>query len=346
LEEKDEIFVLSKTDFFDKKQTIAVLGVVRNPGDDFGFAQNMTLRDALIRANGFNTGADISRIELERFETVAGVSAKSIVKEIKLRDTVLFRNYDPQLDMKLQNSDRIIVRTIPNFKGYRFVSIKGEVKYPGEYLLLKDDEKLLDLIERAGGLTAIAAPRDAVLTRSDTEENLGFILMDLEKAQATPNSTYNYKLKQGDLITVPATKEFVTIQGAVESEEVEAYKRVSIAYQEGKDIPYYIDEYVGGIDREKRGRYYLTSVRYPNGVTKKTKSYFFHLIKKYPPIRAGAIITVKAVPEKAKKADGSNNGETKKVDWESVMQKTTAAITTILLITTLGTQLSASIGGR
>ncbi|HJN63926.1 MAG TPA: SLBB domain-containing protein, partial [Flavobacteriales bacterium] len=59
-------------------------------------------------------------------------------------------------EFMLQPFDQVFVRENPSFEAARNVMLYGEVKYPGEYTLLRKDEKVSSLIKRAGGLTKYA----------------------------------------------------------------------------------------------------------------------------------------------------------------------------------------------
>ena len=74
----------------------------------------------------------------------------------------------------------LVIRRIPDFEFFKTVTIGGEVKYPGAYPLLSKDEKILSVIERAGGVTNEAFLQGARLYRADESEK-GFILLKLEK---------------------------------------------------------------------------------------------------------------------------------------------------------------------
>ncbi len=69
----------------------------------------------------------------------------------------------------LKINDYLFVRTVPEWKLYRTVSVSGEVKYPGTYTI-KIGERLSSLIERAGGFTKRAYLRGAVFTRNSVRD--------------------------------------------------------------------------------------------------------------------------------------------------------------------------------
>jgi len=77
---------------------------------------------------------------------------------------------DPVNDIALQENDYLFVRSIPDWQLYRKVTLTGEVKFPGEYALVKA-ERLSSLLDRAGGFSDKAYIRGAVLTRSTVRDS-------------------------------------------------------------------------------------------------------------------------------------------------------------------------------
>jgi polysaccharide biosynthesis/export protein len=330
LNSKDEIFILSKAGF-NENFKVTITGSVRNPGEQ-PLTANTTLRDVLFRAGGLTLDADRGKIEISRVQVVKGQLMEIKMKEIALEvsDTLYIQN-DSLANFKLQPYDQIAVRRLPGYELLTSMTLAGEVKYPGVYTIISKTERIADVIKRAGGLTAAAEIRDATMTRN--VEDAGFVILDLDKALKNKNSPYNYLAKPGDVITVPRAREMVSIEGAVAYPEIEIVQRISMSYRPGANLTYYIDEYAGGLSREKRGRYYLTSVRYPNGIVRSTKSSFFNLIKKYPEVRPGCVITVGAKSIKQKTtSSGGAVAEKSKVDWEDVTKTAFGTLTSVFTI--------------
>ena len=80
----------------------------------------------------------------------------------------------------LQPYDVVAVRTIPEFRESLSVKLQGEVRFPGTYAF-KRGETLTQVLERAGGLTAMAHASAAVFTREDLREQEVKQLEDLRK---------------------------------------------------------------------------------------------------------------------------------------------------------------------
>jgi SLBB domain len=193
------------------------------------------------------------------------------------------------------------------------VKLDGEVKYPGTYSKLNNDERLSSFIERAGGLKENSNASGAILYRlRDTivrenpllkrnlpkyiKDSAGKIIdsvlfnpsepviIDLVKALKYKNSKYDMVLFEGDIIYIPEVNPIVTIKGAVQTQ-------LKIYFdKDHTNLGYYIGK-AGGLGvRPWRKRIYIT---YANGKSQRTHNFgFFHF---YPKVEEGSIIVV---PEK------------------------------------------------
>jgi len=157
LKEFDVIRVLSIDDF-DDDFNIVVKGAVRNAGK-FDFGSGMNLQAALILSGGLTQQAQGSRVEVSRImeydiETNKLKPRRTVVKNIKIGDDLVLSS-DAE-EFILQPFDQVFVRSNPDFEPAVNVTILGEVKYPGTYSILRKNEKVSSLINRAGGLTNYA----------------------------------------------------------------------------------------------------------------------------------------------------------------------------------------------
>jgi hypothetical protein len=234
------------------------------------------------------------------------------------------------------------VRKNPTFHLQENVKINGEVKYPGTYSKLDNDERLSSFIERAGGLKENSNVDGAVLYRlhditmngnalakkSETnyiKDSTGKIIdsnvpdasepisIDLDKALKNKNSKYDMVLREGDIIYIPETNPIVTIRGVVQSE-------LKIYFdKEHNKLGYYIDKAGGFGVRPWRKRIFVT---YANGRSRRTRNFgFFHF---YPKVEAGSVVVVPLRPE------GKNFGE-----FASQAIVTTLPLILVYLITRL-----------
>jgi protein involved in polysaccharide export with SLBB domain len=61
--------------------------------------------------------------------------------------------------------DHVFIRKSPGFEREQLIKIEGEVNYPGEFAIASANERISDVINRAGGLNQFAYPKGASLVR-------------------------------------------------------------------------------------------------------------------------------------------------------------------------------------
>jgi protein involved in polysaccharide export with SLBB domain len=159
--------VISISSIFDLKEvyTVKIFGEVARP-DNYPFSENMSLQELILKAGGFKEAASFQRIEISRRIKNSDVTSRSAKTA-----EVFQMNVDKNLGIEsakfiLQPFDIITVRSSPSYEIQKQVKIDGEVLYPGYYTMSKKDERLSDLIKRAGGLTALAYLDGASLKRA------------------------------------------------------------------------------------------------------------------------------------------------------------------------------------
>lgn len=127
-----------------------------NPGD--------TVDDLLAAAGGLRDDAFTREVELQRVLTDS--SGAAVVRNMPL-DLSSAANEDR--DAVLQSRDHLFVRGIPDWRPRDTVTVEGEVRFPGTYLI-GPGESLGELLERAGGLTPVAFADGVVFTREALRE--------------------------------------------------------------------------------------------------------------------------------------------------------------------------------
>jgi protein involved in polysaccharide export with SLBB domain len=266
LEDEDEIQVFSRTDFRPVR-FIAITGAVRRPGR-LPYREGMTLRDAVLLADGLTEDALLQEAEIARLpdDRANGQVARTL--RVQLDSTYLFeRDRDPGYlgppglaapsggapTVPLEPYDNILILRQPDWEFQRTVVIHGQVRYPGRYALRTKTDRLSDLIERVGGLTDEAYPAGIEFYRSI--DRAGRIGVDLPRVLDNPKFRDNLILAGGDSIFVPEYSPIVRVSGAVNSP-------VAVAYVPGRYVRYYINA-AGGFSRlADPGRTYVTQ---PNG---------------------------------------------------------------------------------
>jgi protein involved in polysaccharide export with SLBB domain len=120
------------------------LGGVPKLSADLNFAELATLKDG-------NTST-VVRLDLRRLLSNEGRAAVNLL--------------DDAVNPRLRPYDQITVYENPDFRMHRTVTISGQVKHPGPYVIREDRFSLRQLIERAGGLTGDAMPSGGIFLRS------------------------------------------------------------------------------------------------------------------------------------------------------------------------------------
>ncbi|TWI19932.1 protein involved in polysaccharide export with SLBB domain [Sphingobacterium siyangense] len=161
LKREDKIEIASIFDLREEYK-FTVQGEVRFPGD-FPFASNATLGDIIQKAGGITEAAKNARVEIARrlknLDAADHRSSTTIL--IDVRDGVLT---DPAII--LEPYDVISILGDAGFRTQRQVKVEGEVLYPGFYTITREDERISDIVKRAGGLTPYAYTEGASLKRT------------------------------------------------------------------------------------------------------------------------------------------------------------------------------------
>lgn len=126
----------------------------------------MRLSD-LIRAGGsLAEQAFALEAELTRF---AVIDSEYRAKEVKDIDLAAVLAGDDAHNVLLTAHDQLRIDLLPDWNSDWSVTLEGEVRFPGEYSILKG-ETVTQLIERAGGLTDQAFPEGAIFLRESLRE--------------------------------------------------------------------------------------------------------------------------------------------------------------------------------
>lgn len=309
---------------------VTISGSIRNPGQ-FAYGPNLSVADLVALAGGLTYGADSTRIDIARANLVDGknVNVSQITTGL---NGATFGNDNTVI---LEPFDQVYVRSIPEFELQQTVTVTGEVRYPGNYALVKDKERISDLIERAGGVTGEAFPEGAKLFR--TKDNTGLVVIDLKSILQNQNVATNIVLREGDVLQIPKSHDLVTIEGFVNLDEaysptfLEGQGSISVAFRGEKSAKYYIDNFAAGISDQ--GTASKIKVQYADGRVEKTKKFLF--FNDYPNAAKGSHIIVGAKtikPEKIK--------EQTKTDWSGVLRDTMAQATAVLTLLILVDQLA------
>lgn len=302
-----------------EEQSVRIYGEVVRP-HQYDFKRNMSLKDLIFLAGGMTEAASESFVEVARRNTYEEASIINS-KMASLFQFKIDRNLElseKDAAFKLEPFDQVYVRKAPSYETQKTVLIRGEVKYPGQYSIASKNERISDLIKRAGGITPYAFAEGAVLKRdlskqlreqldvikemqqeldssiqvNDSTRNQYVQLeLRLKNILEKPCSSYDYFLKEGDEIIIPVESEEIWVSG-------EVLNPIGLSWEKGKNMKYYVNRAGGFSSDAKRSKSFVI---YSNSTTRVTKGFLF---KDYPPVKPGSRIIVPAKPERKRTDTG------------------------------------------
>ena len=260
----DDIIRVYQKNIFESPKYVSINGVVRNPGT-YELKTDMNLKDLILEAGGFKENVYRYRVEvasidpqnndLKEFAQVTTFNINEKFSfEVETKEDLKNDLFTDSAYYMLKPYDLISIRSDPYFINQKQVTINGEVLYPGNYTILNAEEKITDIIKRAGGLRPNANPDLSQYFRNNIKINTAF-----KKILSNPKSSLNFIVQDGDLISILPHSNIVNIIGQVNRPGV--HKHV-----QGKRLKYYI--YISGglspdADREN------IWIEYPNGDSKR-----------------------------------------------------------------------------
>ena len=348
LQKEDRVLISSIFDLR-RELTVKIEGEIGRAGT-YPFLNQMTVEDLIHISGGFKESANKSRVEVAR-----QVSADQ--KEIGKSSEIFTFEVNQDLSLseaastfELMPFDVVLIKKSSFFQEQKLVKIEGEVLYPGYYALETREDRISDLIKRAGGLTEFAYTEGATVLRrtefyqrevADTIDvddaleadkyrsrrlkdlqkrdvkseidqlgQLESIGINLNESLEKSGSKFDLILVEGDVISVPKTLETVRVRGNV------LYPN-TIRYEPRMSFKRFISQAGGFSNDAKPGKSYVV---YANGFAQRTKKILF--FKNYPKIEPGSeIIVPRSTREK-----GSLNAQ-------QILGLTSSFATLILVIT-------------
>ena len=284
LRKNDVLFIPSKYDL-EQKGTLEIRGEVYNP-NVFPYAANTKLEDLIIMAGGLTESASTVRVDVTR----RIIDRKGTKKQKEIAQTFSFGVKDGfvvegEPGFVLEPYDQVFVRRSPGYSEKVNVTVSGEVEFEGDYSLNVRNERLSDVLEKAGGLTEFAYIEGARLERQMTPEeykqaqelmdmvasnnkisgNDSIVVpqvsrtypvgIDLKEILANPHSAIDPVLQDGDVIVIPQYMTTVSVSGSVR-------KPNSVVYDPKMKLKDYISEAGGYAERARKSG---TFILYPNG---------------------------------------------------------------------------------
>lgn len=305
---KNDVLVISGKYELEDRGTLTINGMVANPGV-FPFADNTTLEDLILQAGGLLEGASTARVDVSR--RLYDPAAEEYSDALGLTYTFAIQDglcIDEAQSFILEPYDVVSVRRSPGFRPQKFAEVSGEVLFPGSYVLLKEGERLSDLIERCGGLLPTAYSDAAMLLRKRTitegidvvarsvedlknmssrdslNVNLNedqIISLDLDYIMSHKGSDSDIVLKEGDRVIIPEFVNTVQVLGEVMFPN-------TVVYKKGKGVGHYINSAGGFTQNAKRSKVYVV---YMNGSATKN-------VLNNAKVEPGCTIIVPSKPER------------------------------------------------
>ena len=289
LENEDELLIPYRIEAMSQR-TLTIHGEVQFPGT-YEYADDMTIEDLILQAGGPTDATSTARVDISRRVNDPSATASDRV----IAQTFSFpisEGYQVQTDpgFTLMPYDEVYVRKSPGYQPQRNIDVVGEVLFEGTYALPSKNMRLSEAIKAAGGVTQEAYVRGARVERllNDDEkfrveslmkmarqqegsgldtthvtrtDSIYYVGIHLDKALENPGSDYDIILREGDRLVVPEYNGTVKINGNV------MYPN-TVAYSEGKDYKWYVNQAGGYGNRAKKSRTYIL---YQNGTVSKAK---------------------------------------------------------------------------
>jgi len=313
--------IVSVSSIFDLKEEykVSIDGEVREPGT-FEYAEKMTLEELVLKAGGFTEAATAQRVEISRRVKNSNLTAAdAITAQVFQIDIDKNLNFSKP-KFELQPFDIISVRSSIGYEVQRQVKVEGEVLYPGMYTIISKDERVSDLLRRAGGLTALGYAKGASLKREGPKKTDGknaidqneeeqnkiaklqrlqenvkdtigtkvqeeilknvYVGIELDKILENPGTQADLILEEGDVLRIPKQLQTVKVNG-------EVLYPVTTIFSQGRGFKHYISQGGGFSNKSLKRRSYVI---YANGSVKSTSKMFF--FNNYPVIEPGAELFV------------------------------------------------------
>lgn len=307
LQNEDSIFIYKEQDLFPEHKT-AIYGAVKEQGE-YPRYEGMTVADLVMLAKGLREDANFEGWELARVDTS---SIGSYSKTIRFNVNVNYWDDSVCNNLILKDFDIVVVPVNPKFSRPNYVIVGGYCAYPGYYILSSENERLTDIIERAGGIRPEAYLAGGQLFRK-INDTLRLVPLDFVDILNNKESLGNIKLMPGDSLYIPRTTNVVQVSG-------EVLAPAAILYKKGASLAYYLEQ-AGGLKEDADAEKIVVTL--PNGRIWK-ESWFF---LPNPDISSGSTIYV---PKKIEKED-----KTLPIirDWATIMASIATMMVAIIQVT-------------
>ncbi len=255
-----------------------VFGAVRNPGY-FEYSPHDSLSDLFDIAHGLTASADSSSVSIVRFG-----------KDNRQTFEIAIDLTSADWNVPLFPDDRVYIKAHNDYREKYQVELQGEFRYPGFYPISKDSTKLSEIVKSAGAFTESASLEEGEVVRVSAEELVdpeferlkkmnvpdmldseydyfktksrskpGRVAVDFVGLFTEDDSSRDFILRDGDVITVPRKSRVINVIGEVSNPGIQPFRS-------DVDYRFYLDRAGGFSDRADKGK--VTIVK---GVTSEWK---------------------------------------------------------------------------
>jgi protein involved in polysaccharide export with SLBB domain len=291
LKNGDILFIPSATEMLGERN-VTIFGEVTYPGQ-YPYADGITIRNLILQAGGMTEAGSLAKIDVyRRVRDSKATETDSI--NAQTFSFSLDESYNLLQDtiFTLMPFDFVMIRKAPTYRYLQNVYVNGEVNFTGSYTLSHKDYRLSDLIKACGGLTPNANVNGARLTRKMNQQELEarkqaniksqielyesalkygdemnthiadslsamkentpntyIVSTNLQKALDNPGSNYDIILRAGDVLNIPENTNLIHVRG-------EVIYPISMPYEKGKNLSYYINHAGGFSDNARKSKVY------------------------------------------------------------------------------------------
>ncbi|PSQ85292.1 MAG: sugar ABC transporter substrate-binding protein, partial [Bacteroidetes bacterium QH_2_63_10] len=332
LKPEDEIRIYPATVERLEDRFVQISGAVKDTGR-YAYRDDMTLKDLILQANGFTEGASLQTVEVTRMVEQRGddqMRARTL--QVPLIDADLdpqqvtfsvedtTRALDAAEEFRLRHRDRVFIRQDPSFQPQETVTVQGQVEYPGEYTLLRDNERLSSVLQRAGGVRPTGYLKGGrLLRRQQTEEGtigqttVEQVIVQMQQAvRGDPEE--DVVLQPGDEVVIPTQPNTVAVRGNVANEGL-------IKHEAGRRVEYYLDR--AGGTRQNTEAVLLTQA---SGATFRVNTGWF---RRTPTVDDGAVIRVVEEPQ---------SEQEQQIDYAEIASNVTQILSSALTVVVLASR--------
>ena len=315
----DRLVVLNKDNYI-LESSIAITGDVKQPLN-LRYDSSISIKDLVKLAGGLTISSDPQYAEIFRLGFKVGQAPVRELLKVDLNKDML-----PALgDFRLQPFDIVVIRKIAQFGLQETISVSGEVRKEGPFVLESKSYHFSDLINDAGGFNQYADIYNASLVRY--LDSKGVISFNAEEAmQNKGDSKKDPILEAGDYVVVPRLDNIVTINPNVTNFVLaEKQSQINLTFQGVASASWYVRKFAGGFANRKDNKYFRVIRK--NGTQEATKEWLF--FRKHPKVRSGDNVVLSY---KTKEEVDKTKREVKPLDWDKFTTRLLALFTTLSLI--------------